>query len=189
MHSQKTKLLSTTKNIIAEQDLIAQLKMGNEKAFGYLYDNYSTALYNIIFNLLQNRELSEDVLQESFVKIWKNIAQYDTTKGTLFTWMLNVCRNQAIDKTRNKLFKNDQKNQTIENNVSAWSRSVDSFKPENIGLLKLQDKLKPEYREVIDLVYYKGFSQSDAAEWLKIPVGTVKTRCRAALIELRKYFY
>ncbi len=188
MQSQNQQILPTTTKIFSEDELVAQLKIGNEKAFNYLYDNYSKALFAVVFQLLQNQILAEDVLQESFVKIWKNIAQYDKQKGTLFTWMLNVCRNQAIDATRSKGFKNAQQNQTIENNVNVWSKSVDSFKPENIGLLKLQDKLKPDYREVIDLVYYKGFSQSDAAEWLKIPIGTVKTRCRAALMELRKYF-
>jgi RNA polymerase sigma-70 factor, ECF subfamily len=180
--------LSNSKQIFTEAELVAQLKMGNEKAFGYLYDNYSKALFTVIYNVLQNHELSEDTLQESFVKIWKNIQYYDAEKGTLFTWMLKICRNLSIDKTRNKIFKNESQNQTIENNVNVWKQSVEHFKPENIGLNKLQEKLKPEYREIVDLVYYKGFSQTEAADWLNIPVGTVKTRCRAALIELRKYF-
>jgi RNA polymerase sigma-70 factor (ECF subfamily) len=180
--------LSTTKVNIAESDLINQLKAHNDEAFNYLYANYSKALFNVIFQILQNQELSEDVLQEAFVKIWKSVNQYDSSKGTLFTWMLNICRNQAIDKTRSKLFKNNLQNQSIENNVHVVSRADSSFKPEYIGLKKLANNLKPEYREIIDLIYYKGFTQNDAAEHLQMPLGTVKTRCRAALLELRKIF-
>jgi RNA polymerase sigma-70 factor (ECF subfamily) len=176
------------KQNIAESDLINQLKARSDSAFNYLYQNYSKALFTVIFQTLQNQELSEDVLQEAFVKIWKNIDAYDSSKGTLFTWMLNVCRNQAIDKTRSKLFKNNLQNQTIENNVSVFSKMENQFKPEHIGLKKLTTNLKPEYREIIDLIYYKGYTQNDAAEHLQMPLGTVKTRCRAALLELRKIF-
>ncbi|MFM2047701.1 MAG: hypothetical protein RI955_247 [Bacteroidota bacterium] len=173
---------------IAPQDLVNQLKARSNESFNYLYQNYSKALFNVIFQILQNQELSEDVLQEAFVKIWKNVEQYEPSKGTLFTWMLNICRNQAIDKTRSKLFKNNLQNQTIENNVSVFSKMENQFKPEHIGLKKLADNLKPEYREIIDLIYYKGYTQNDAAEHLQMPLGTVKTRCRAALTELRKIF-
>lgn len=180
--------MSNSKLNIAEPDLVNQLKAQNEKAFIYLYENYSKALFNIVFQILGQQELSEDVLQESFVKIWKNINQYNTTKGTLFTWMLNICRNNAIDKTRSKGFKNNLQNQSIENNVSFLSKSSNQFNPEYIGLKKLANDLKPEYREIIDLIYFKGFTQNDAAEHLQIPLGTLKTRCRAALTDLRKIF-
>ena len=173
---------------IAEADLINLLKAHNDAAFNYLYENYSKALFNVIFQILQNQEQSEDVLQEAFVKIWKNVAQYDSSKGTLFTWMLNICRNQAIDKTRSKIFKNNLQNQSIENNVGVFNQVENQFKPEHIGLKKLANNLKPEYREIIDLIYYKGYTQNDAAEHLQMPLGTVKTRCRAALLELRKIF-
>jgi RNA polymerase sigma-70 factor (ECF subfamily) len=180
--------LHTNTKHIAEVDLINKLKAHDEAAFNYLYHNYSKALYAVIYQILQQQELSEDVLQEAFIKIWKNVAQYDSSKGTLFTWMLNICRNQAIDKTRSKLFKNNLQNQSIENNVNVFSKMDNQFKPEHIGLQKLKDNLKPEYREIIDLIYYKGYTQQDAAEHLEMPLGTVKTRCRAAILELRKIF-
>ncbi|MEN9522326.1 MAG: hypothetical protein RL065_703 [Bacteroidota bacterium] len=180
--------MSTQKIHIPEQELINQLKARSNDAFNYLYTNYSKALFTVVFQILQNQEQSEDVLQEAFVKIWKSVEQYDSSKGTLFTWMLNICRNQAIDKTRSKLFKNNLQNQSIENNVSVFNKIETEFKPEHIGLKKLTNDLKPEYREIIDLIYYKGFTQNDAAEHLQMPLGTVKTRCRAALTELRKIF-
>jgi RNA polymerase sigma-70 factor (ECF subfamily) len=180
--------LNNNSKHIAEADLIYQLKAHNEAAFNYLYNNYSKALYAVIYQILQQQDLSEDVLQEAFIKIWKNVLQYDATKGTLFTWMLNICRNQAIDKTRSKIYKNNLQNQSIENNVSVFNQIDNAFKPEHIGLQKLKDSLDPKYREIIDLIYYKGYTQQDAAEHLLLPLGTVKTRCRAALLELKKVF-
>ena len=85
---------------IKEAQLIVLLKLNKRHAFEYLYDNYSPALYGIIFKILKDEEKSADTLQDTFLKIWKNVASYDSEKGTLFTWMLNVARNTAIDKFR-----------------------------------------------------------------------------------------
>lgn len=180
--------MAETKKIIPEAELVSLLKQGDQTAFSYLYDNYNRALFQIVFNVLQNQELSEDALQEAFVKIWKNIGLYDNSKGTLFTWMLNVCRNIAIDKTRSKGFKNNQQNQNIETTVSVSNKSSMAIKPELIGIKQLAEKLKPEFWEIIELIYFKGYTQSDVAETLDIPLGTVKTRCRMAMLELRTNF-
>ena len=89
----------------SEEELVNLLKQNNKAAFSYLYDHYSGALFGIILKIVnQDEETSEDVLQDVFIKIWKKIATYDSTKGTLFTWMLNIARNTAIDKVRT--FKN-----------------------------------------------------------------------------------
>ena len=82
---------------------IAELKAKDKKAFENLYDKYSGALFNIILRIVNNQVIAEDVLQESFVKIWKNIDKYDEDKSTIFTWMLNISRNTAIDATRKKV--------------------------------------------------------------------------------------
>ncbi|MCP5893875.1 sigma-70 family RNA polymerase sigma factor, partial [Klebsiella pneumoniae] len=80
------------------------------KAFTLLYDMYSKSLYGIIFNLLKDKEESEDVLQEVFVKIWKNIDSYNDSKGRFFTWILNIARNSSIDRLRSKSHNNSLKN-------------------------------------------------------------------------------
>ena len=153
-----------------------------------LYQNYSKALYNVIFQIVRSDEMAEEALQDGFLKIWKNAQAYDKSKGTIFTWMLNICRNISIDKTRSKDFKNDSKNQNIETSVNYEKDLPTQFSPELIGVNKLVDKLKPELRDVIDMVFLKGYTQIQAAEALKIPIGTVKTRSRNAILELRKYF-
>jgi RNA polymerase sigma-70 factor (ECF subfamily) len=93
------------------------LKAKDEQSFSYLYDNYSGALYSIVLQILPDKELANDVLQEVFVNIWRKIDTYDNTKGRLFTWMLNVARNLAIDMVRSKAYQNSQKNQDLPDSV------------------------------------------------------------------------
>ena len=93
------------------------LQKRNEKAFGYLYDNYSGALYGIVNSIVTDKEIANDVLQNVFVNIWRKIESYDATKGRLFTWMLNIARNAAIDEVRSKGFRDSQKNQSLGENV------------------------------------------------------------------------
>lgn len=173
---------------ITEDELVELLKNGDEKGLEVLYQNYSKALYNVIFRIVRLDELAEEALQDGFLKIWKNAQTYDKSKGTIFTWMLNICRNIAIDKTRTKDYKNDGKNQNLESSVNVENAFPTVFETEQIGLNKIVDKLKPELRDIIELVFLKGFTQIQAAEFLKIPLGTVKTRSRNAILELRKYF-
>lgn len=174
---------------ISEQELVARLQRNDRTAYEYLYDNYSAALYGVIHRIVTNDETANDVLQEAFVKIWNGIKSYDSQKGKLFTWMLNISRNMAIDKTRSKDFNNSQKNQSTENVVSQIGRlKSDDLKPEHIGLAELVDKLDPNEKFLIDLMYFKGYTQSEIAEEYNIPLGTVKTRLRSATMNLRKIF-
>lgn len=165
------------------------LQSKDEKAFNYLYDNYSGALYGIIWKVLNVEELSNDVLQEVFVKIWKNIDQYDSTKGRLYTWMLNIARNMAIDTLRSKRYQQDQKTTDIENTVYTNDNSRTSFNnTDTLGLRKSVMNLKPEFRTLIDLAYFQGYTQDEISKTLNIPLGTVKTRLRNAIIELKTVF-
>ena len=127
-------------------------------------------------------------MQEVFINIWRKIETYDSTKGRLFTWMLNIARNASIDMLRAKSYQNSQKNQELPDNVykgvanQAVLQNVD-----NIGLKKVLEKLKPEHRVLVELAYFKGFTHEEIAEMMAIPLGTVKTRIRNALIQLREY--
>ena len=172
-----------------EQELVSLLKDRDSKAFGYLYDHYSGALYSIILQILNDMELANDVLQEVFINIWRKIESYDQTKGRLFTWMLNIARNASIDLLRSKNYQNSQKNQSISENVDSWVKSgqTSEMNIDNIGLKKVLEKLKEEHRVLIDLAYFKGYTHEEIAEIETIPLGTVKTRIRNALIQLREH--
>ena len=132
---------------------------------------------------------AEDVLQETFVKIWHSFSGYSTEKGRLFTWMVNIARNLAIDKIRSKDFKNQNKNQELENNVTFIDEQRNTvYNPELLGIKELVATLKPEQKLILELVYFKGYTHVEAADELGIPLGTIKTRLRMAILELRKHF-
>jgi len=171
-----------------EDQLILGLKENQRGAYEYLYDNYSKALYGVICRIVDSEEIASDILQSVFVKIWKNIGNYDVSKGRLYTWMLNIARNEAIDTTRSKDFKTNEKNRKDIKYVSSLSESDMRIKPEEIDLKSMVDKLDPNEKIIVDYMYFKGYTQTEIAEELAIPLGTVKTRVRNAVINLRKYY-
>jgi len=172
---------------IDEQHLVSLLYRQDKEAFSYLYDNYSAALFGVILRIVTKEESAEDVLQETFVKIWSNFQSYDKTKGKLFTWMVNIARNLAIDKTRSKSFQNEQKNFSADKNVDYIdSQKTTEFKPENIGIRQLLSKLPGDQQQLIDMAYFQGYTQQELAEVLQMPLGTVKTKMRTAIMTLRK---
>lgn len=181
---------------ISEEELVAALKNGDQSALGILYDNYSAALFGVIMRIVESqpsspsdRENAEDVLQEVFVKIWRNISSYDKSKGKLYTWLLNIARNLAIDSLRVKDHKIKSQIRNIDNSVNSINKQYNtSIHPDHIGLKELVDKMKPEYKLLIDKLYFEGYTQEEAAEELNIPLGTVKTRVRSAIAQLRTIF-
>lgn len=140
---------------------------------------------SVIAGIIPDKELAEDVLQEVFVKIWRQIESYDSTKGRLFTWMLNVARNASIDTLRSKGFQNSRQNREMTENVYEAAGTV-STNTDVMGLRKVVHQLKPEYKVLIELSYFEGFTQDEISKMLDIPLGTVKTRLRTALIQLKQ---
>lgn len=165
---------------------MALLQQHDENAFSYLYDNYSGALHGIVNSIITNKEISNDVLQNVFVNIWRKIGSYDASKGRLFTWMLNIARNAAIDEVRSKSYRELQKNQSFPENVDIQvPGAVSGPAIIDVGLRKVLTQLKEEMRVLIDLSYFQGFTHEEIARIQGIPLGTVKTRIRTALIQLR----
>lgn len=162
------------------------LRTRDDQAFNYLYDHYSGALYSVIKQIIGDSEISQDVLQETFVNIWRKMDLYDESKGRLFTWMLNIARHAAIDKTRSKGYQQSSRLQPMTDGDQVQF----SIKPgiDDYGLKRLLLKLKDEHRLLIDLSYFQGFTHEQIAKALDIPLGTVKTRIRTALTQLRTYF-
>lgn len=162
--------------------------MNNKGTFDYIYNQYGPGLYGIVCKISKDEDKAHDIMQDAFIKIWQNIQYYDSQKGTLFTWMLNVTRNTAIDRTRV-----DYK---FERNIK-WDSFSDSDLPviaifnteQSIMDLKtVLERLTPERKEVVEMVYVEGYTHQEASERLRLPSGTVKSRVRAALQELRIVF-
>lgn len=176
----------TVKTKYSEEELVSGLQQQDAPAFNYLYDNYSGALFGIVNGIVPDKDIAADILQEVFVNIWKKITTYDPSKGRLFTWMLNVARNASIDKLRSRGYQDSLKNQPLSGDVDLGSAmAAVNSRIEDIGLKKILTKLKPEQRVLIDLSYFQGYTHDEIAKMLSIPLGTIKTRIRAALILLR----
>lgn len=175
-----------TKIKYSQEKLIEQISKGDQKAFAYLYDNYSKALFGVIYKIVTSQEDAEDVLQQAFVKIWNNFGTYNESKGRLYTWMLTISRNLALDLLRSKNEKNKNKIQSLDNFVYAL-KSNNTLDSENdyIGLNKILAVLNTEEQELINLAYFEGFTQDEMSKHLEMPLGSVKTKMRNALQKLR----
>ena len=164
------------------------LKSRDSRAFSYLYDNYSSSLYTVIAQLVNDMEIANDVLQEVFINIWRKIESYDPVKGRLFTWMLNIARNASIDTLRSRSYQNSQKNQPLQENSELLEGGrLSAINVDNIGLKKVVERLKKEHRVLIELAYFKGYTHEEISQIEDIPLGTVKTRISNALMQLREY--
>jgi RNA polymerase sigma factor (sigma-70 family) len=182
-------LIRRRKISLSEEELVLSLRNREKIAIEALYDMYSASLFGVISRIIPDTAVAEDVLQETFVKIWHSFSGYNSEKGRLFTWMVNIARNLSIDKVRSKDFKNQNKNQELENNVPFIDEQRNTvYKPELLGIRELVSTLKPEQKSILDLVYFKGYTHVEAAEELGLPLGTIKTRLRMAILQLRKHF-
>ena len=170
----------------SELELVTLLQQRNDESFSYLYANYSGALLGVVGAIVNDQETARDVLQEVFVNIWRKIESYDPSKGRLFTWMMNVARNAAIDKIRSRGYQDSLKNKAIpDNNDSLPGAVAVHAKIDDVGLRKVLGSLKEDHRMLIDLSYFQGYTHDEISKSLNIPLGTVKTRIRSALTHLR----
>ena len=131
-------------------------------------------------------EIAEEIMQDVFIKAWEKADTYNASKGRFFTWLLNISRNAAIDKTRSKAFKKSGQNLNSDYFVDIL-HTKDNLNDQTdaIGIKKFVDKLADKCIKIIELLYFKGFTQKEASEELNMPIGTIKTRNRNCIKELR----
>lgn len=170
-----------------EEELIAGLRARNQKTTEYLYEKYSRALFAVISRIISDQGLAEEVFHDAFVKITRKIDLYEESKGRLYTWMANICRNAAIDKLRSKEISQNTKTNTIDDFVFGFeSHSGTIEQVEGIGVRELMDGLNTDQKFIIEYIYFQGYTHSEISEEFDIPLGTVKSRLRAALQVLKK---
>ena len=169
-----------------EQQIIDLMKKRDKRFISLLYDHYTDSLYGIVLRMLNDEALAQDVIQDSFVKIWKNADSYDPDRAKLFTWILRICRNTALDKMRSLKSRGKHEIQTEDSNV--YDNRTSNYNPDVMDLKKHLSSLEDKYVEVINALFYKGMTQKEASEALNLPLGTIKTRLKIGLRELRKVF-
>lgn len=169
-----------------EKDIIQLLKDRDKKALNLLYGNYSDSLYGVALKITRDEALAKDALQESFIKIWKNSHKYDPKKAKLFTWLYRITRNTAIDKLRSFNNRNNREVQIENSNV--YSIATNSLNQDVMDLKKHVEKLDLKYQTVLNALFFKGMTQQEASDELDIPLGTIKSRLKIALRELKKVY-
>ncbi|MBX2891496.1 MAG: sigma-70 family RNA polymerase sigma factor [Saprospiraceae bacterium] len=169
----------------SEPALVERLQSGERTAFAELYDRYGRNLYALIFEIVQTETDAENLLQDTFVKIWRNIGRYDASKGRLYTWLTVIARRVALDFVRSNYFLEKRSIQSADTAVSVQSPAPEMERLEHIGLERAVEQLEPNLRQVIDMQYFMGYSQQEVADETGLPLGTVKSRTRAALLRLR----
>ncbi len=172
---------------MALDNLVENFQKKDTSAFEQLYKMYSENILGVINTIVKNEARSQEICQDVFIKIWNNSDSYNTSKGRFFTWILNIARNAAIDEIRSKSYKNDKKNLSADYFVGMLQQSdEDNTEVDGKGLKKLIKNLKEKCVQIIELLYYRGYTQKEVAEELDIPVGTVKTRNRSCISQLRE---
>jgi len=166
--------------------LVSNFQNKDEKAFETLYNMYSESMHGVIYNIVRDHNIAQEVMQDVFIKAWHNADTHSSKKGRFFTWILNIARNAAIDKTRSKNFKKAKQNLNADFFVDIIQNSESlEDQTDAIGIKKFVSKLKQKCIEVIELLYFKGYTQKEASEALEMPIGTIKTRNRNCINELR----
>ena len=171
---------------LLEKHIVELLKERDEKAISLLYEHYGGTLLGVAQKVVRDEELAQDVLQESFVKIWKKSDTYDVSKAKLFTWLFRITRNTAIDKLRSVRTKSDKEIQIDVSDV--YNLGVNSTRPEFIDIRENLEKIESKYHIVLDALFFQGMTQQEASDELNIPLGTIKSRLKIGLRELRKIY-
>ena len=169
-------------------ELLQNIARGDEAALAALYDQYRTILFGLLLRILHNRAEAEDVLQEVFLQVWQRAGNFDAERGKPFTWLVTLTRSRAIDRIRAL----GSRERTVEEATRETEDVI--FDAEQNAILAQRgevvrqalDKLQEEQRQILMLAYFDGFSQSEIAEKLGTPLGTVKTRMRTGMIRLRE---
>lgn len=173
-------------SVVLENHIVELIREKNEKGMSLLYDYYGDTLFGIALKVTKDEDLAKDVLQESLLKIWNKIDSYDQEKSKLFTWIFRITRNTAIDKIRSANLKADQEIQMEVSNV--YSVGIEGFQPDLMDVKKHLNALDEKYQVVLDALFFQGLTQQEASEALDIPLGTIKSRLKIGLRELKKVF-
>ena len=173
-----------------DRELAERLKRRDQRAVGDLYDRYGRLAYSLIYRIVKDNGIAEDLTQETFLRVWNRAAAFDTERGSLGAWVMTVARNRAIDYIRSvqgRMRDNVYELDASDNPVLFTTIEHSIINSDRARRLKQEfEALNPNQRMVIEMAYYEGLSQTEMADRIKQPLGTIKTWCRTALLKLRE---
>lgn len=169
------------------KQLLAQCSLGNRRAFETLYHNVAPRLYGVALCCMGRRDLAEEVVQESFVRIWHNAIRYEAHLSAPLTWMISITRHQAIDQLRKhrELPLSDLQQETLADDSPSAHQQLDSARQAR-ALNHCLEQLDAMQRQAITIAYFHGLSASELAEQLSAPLGSVKSWIRRGMERLRR---
>ena len=187
-------LLSIARKLNYEKEakLIEKIAERDDSALSELYDLYSKLIFSFTLRILKDKSEAEDIVQTVFLQIWEKASSFNNNKGSVYSWIMTLSRNKAIDKIRSKSYSNSVSNRA---DIDKLELKTDEY-PSNLDaailneradiLKKALNEIPEEQKSLLYLAYFEGFSQSEISEKYNIPLGTVKTRIRQAMIKLEK---
>ncbi len=165
------------------------VQAGDAKAFEALFDRHSDAAFSLAYRMCGRRAMAEDVVQESFLSLWRSGARYDRSRGSVRSWVLSVVHNRAIDAFRRETVRTgrDVRDEGVAERIAASERTEAEVERRDDArhVRTALGELPADQRQVIELAYFGGFTHSQIAEMLKLPAGTVKGRMRLGLTKMR----
>ena len=178
--------------VVHDGELLQKISCRDQEAFAALYDRYAAVLYGLCMAIVKKEEEAKDVLQECFLQVWEKAPAFNSAKGSAYTWLATLTRNRAIDRLRSKNFRRDKQKLPdfdfeMMTDASEQTPLDNTSLAERAGIVKNAFiKLPVEQREVLQLAYFQGYTQSEIAAELNVPLGTVKTRTREGMKKLHK---
>ena len=171
-----------------DQELIDRIKEKDKDALREIYSRFSQTVYNLAYRMLRDREDSEEVVQEIFLQVWNKADTYERGRGAVSTWIINIARSRSIDRLRKLGYrdKNTELDEERLNSTTDFSRIIEDREEKTSVISKALNTLPENQRAVIELVYFEGYTHTEAAQLLKEPVGTIKTRLRLGVIKLKE---
>lgn len=173
---------------IEDQTLLSQVTRGDQRAFVALYERYSSRVYTLILYMVNDRMLAEEILQETFLRVWSRANQYNPERGSVLIWLLAIARRTVLERlrfeSRRPAVDDGEEPSVLLESLPEPETTSEEARWRSLHLAV--QSLPAEQRKLIELAYYQGLSQSEIADMLNLPLGTVKTRLRTGMMHLRQ---
>jgi RNA polymerase sigma-70 factor, ECF subfamily len=177
--------------ILADEDLISLVEAADAEAFATLYDRHSRAAFSLAYRMMGERQASEDLTQDAFLKVWRGASSYRADRGSVRTWILSIVHNRGIDqirsqasrrRTQDKVEASAPRSQPSEAFAETWRNS------QRDQVREALNTLPSEQLKILELAYFSGYTHVEISDLLDLPLGTVKGRMRLGLKKIRDYF-
>ena len=177
--------------LLADENLISFVGQGDAEAFTTLYDRHSRAAFSLAYRMMGERQASEDLTQDAFLKVWRGASSYRAERGSVRTWILSIVHNRGIDQLRSHASR--RRTQDRIEASAPRSQPSEAFaetlrNSQRDQLREALNTLPPEQLKILELAYFSGYTHVEIAELLRLPLGTVKGRMRLGLKKIRDYF-